>query len=87
MFVRIDESISELKQDGVITGRKIQIFENSGDMFVSGLDSDDFSFITNDVFPMIWLNLTFEVDKLNQKRIDGFAKEFKLCRTINYVEE
>jgi len=78
-------SLEQLYKDGVIQGSVRQVFYS-----IEGLEKEDIEpslvlAVNHGIFPVLWLNMTFEWNDANISVVNNFSEQFHFTEISHFI--
>jgi hypothetical protein len=76
ILVAAYSDLQEMTDKKLITASQIQIYRDDGSLFVDGIDSDEIKEVTQKDPPLLWLNITYDLENYSEEAVLSFVKKF-----------
>jgi hypothetical protein len=77
-------NLKEMNDKKLILASKLQIHDDGGSLFASGIDSDEVKEVTQKDPPLVWLNITYDSENYNEEIILSFCAKFNFHEMYEY---
>jgi hypothetical protein len=87
MMVELNERLTDLARRKLIRGSLVKLLQSADDIEQENLDEEEVFAITGEIFPAVWVNVTYDTDVLDVDDLSDIEKHFGLSLLTEFVSD